>query len=103
MRTLIDETTEGEMQTKHAKVRAQQRGIPPLIGQWLDDYGDDEYTGTGGLIRFFSRQSIRKMEHDVGHEPVRRFSDYLHAYKVIDARDGHVITIGFRTKHIRRK
>ena len=43
------------------------------------------------------------MEREVGREPVRRFADYLDAYKVLSSRDGCVITIGFRTKHIRRK
>ena len=91
------------MQSKHAKVRAQQRGIPPLIGQWLDDYGDEQYDGGGGIVRYFSRRSIRSMERAVGRVPVSRFSDYLDAYKVVSSRDGCVITVGFRTKHLKRK
>ena len=91
------------METKHAKVRAQQRGIPPLIGQWLDNFGEEEYDGRGGVVRYFSHRSVRAMEREVGREPVRRFADYLDAYKVLSSRDGCVITIGFRTKHIRRK
>ena len=91
------------METKHAKARAQQRGIPPLIGQWLDAYGDEEYDGHGGILRYFSHRSIRSMERDLGREPIRRFSDYLAAYQVVSANDGCVITVGFRNKHIRRK
>ena len=90
-------------QSKHAQIRAQQRGIPPLIEQWLDAYGEEEYDSRGGILRYFSHRSIRSMERHVGREPVRRFTDYLAAYQVVSANDGCVITVGFRNKHIRRK
>jgi hypothetical protein len=69
------------MKTKHANIRAQQRAIPPLIDQWLDQFGDEEYDGHGGVIRFFSRSSIRAMEREFGDSPVRKLAEYLHAYK----------------------
>ena len=45
--------------TYHATIRSQQRGIPPLILQWLDLYGEEEYDGHGAVIRYFSRASRR--------------------------------------------
>lgn len=91
------------MVTKHAEVRRQQRCIPPLIDQWLDQYGEERYDGRGGIIRFFSRASIRSMERAFGRAPVRKLSEYLNAYKVESNKDGCTITIGHRYKRIIRK
>ena len=87
----------------HAKTRAQQRGIPPLIEQWLDEFGEIEYDGRGGVVRYFSRRSIRAMERVFGSLPVRRMSQYFDAYKVESSRDSTVITVGYRRRRVRRK
>lgn len=87
----------------HAAMRAQQRCIPPLIVNWLDQFGEESYDGHGGIVRFFSHASIRAMEREFGRAPVRKMTEYLDAFKVDDSRDGHVITIGHRTKRIHRK
>lgn len=91
------------MNTSHAKIRAQQRCIPPLINQWLDQFGEKEYDGHGGVTLFFSRTSIRAMEREFGAAPVRKLAEYLHAYKVESSHDGHTITIGHRIKHVHRR
>ncbi|MDP6652334.1 MAG: hypothetical protein QGF90_09550 [Gammaproteobacteria bacterium] len=36
------------MNTTHAAIRAQQRCIPPLVDQWLSQFGEEEYDGHGG-------------------------------------------------------
>lgn len=88
--------------TAHATARAQQRGIPPLIEQLLDQYGDEEYDGHGVVTLYLSKKSIRKMEHDLGRRPVSRLSSWFDAYKVQDG-EGRTITVGHRTRHIKRK
>lgn len=65
---------------RHAGKRSQQRGIPPLICQWLDDFGKTQYDGHGGVIRFFCRKSRRDLERQFGRGPVRRLAEYLDAY-----------------------
>jgi hypothetical protein len=93
---------EGSMNlTKHAAVRQQQRCIPPLIDEWLDRFGEENYDGHGGVIRYFSKRSIRAMRRCFGREPLRRMADKLNAYKVEDSRSGSVLTIGYRHKRIR--
>lgn len=87
----------------HALKRSQQRGIPPLISQWLDEYGEEEYDGHGGIIRYFSHRSIRDMERSFGRAPVRRMSEYLNAYIVESSDDGRVITLGHNIKRVRRR
>jgi hypothetical protein len=47
--------------TTHAIVRSQQRGVPPLVSNWLIDYGTEVFDGHGGVVRYFSSQSIRNM------------------------------------------
>ena|SRR5258708_18260437 len=89
--------------TKHATIRAQQRGIPPLIEQWLDQFGDEDYDGHGAVRIYFSRKSIRAMERAFGRGPVRRLSEYLDAYKVENSHDGQIITVGHRTKRLWRR
>lgn len=90
------------MKTNHALSRAQQRGIPPFIDQLLDLYGHEQYDGHGGLILYLDKKSIRQMERDMGREPVRRLAEWHDAYKVRSVEDGCTITIGHRTKRIRR-
>lgn len=92
------------MLTQHAKVRAQQRGIPPLIGTLLDAYGHEQYDGHGGVIRYFDKKSRRQMERDFGRDPVRRLlPGWSNVYKVDSTSDGLTITTGIRTTRIRRK
>jgi len=91
------------MNTRHATTRSQQRGIPPLVSQWLDQYGREEYDGRGGLWLYFDKRSIRAMERDLGREPVRRMESYLNSFKILSICDGATITVGHRQSHIRRK
>ena len=91
------------MNTKHSEVRAQQRGIPPLIDQCLDLYGHEEYDGHGSIVIYLDRNSIRHMERDMGRQPVALLSRWFDAYKVKSSSDGQTITIGHRTHRVFRK
>ena len=82
--------------TQHAAERSQQRGIPPLITSWLLDYGAEEFDGRGGVVRYFTRRSIRRMERDFGTTPLKRLSEYLRCYLVQSNDDGRIITVGKR-------
>lgn len=92
------------MLSKHAKTRAQQRGIPPFIGTLLDAYGHEQYDGHGGITLSFDKKGVRQMERDMGREPVRKIvPEWRNAYKVVSSSDGRTITTGFRNTHLRRK
>jgi hypothetical protein len=43
------------MNTRHAEVRAQQRGIPPMVDQLLDLYGQEEYDGHGAITLYLNK------------------------------------------------
>lgn len=89
--------------TTHASQRAQQRCVPPLVADWLDRYGEEQYDGRGGVVRYFSNASIRRMERDFGRAPVARLSGYLNCYLVQSSHDHSIITLGHRRERIRRK
>ena len=82
--------------TQHATERLQQRGVPPLIAGWLLDYGEETFDGHGGVVRYFTRRSIRRLERECGAAPIRRLSEYLRCYLVQSNDVGSVITIGKR-------
>jgi len=86
--------------TNHASKRAQQRCIPPLIDQWLDQYGEEKYDKHGGIRCYFSHTSISTMERDFGKRPVQKLSGYFNVYKVVSSHDGQTITIGHRTRRM---
>ncbi len=91
------------MKSKHAQTRAQQRGIPPFIDQWLDAYGEMIYDGRGGIQVVFTGTSVRQMERDFGREPLRRLHEYMDAYKIVSSHSGNCLTMGHRYKRLWRK
>jgi hypothetical protein len=90
--------------SQHAVVRTQQRGIPTVVSSWLVDYGDEVFDGRGGVVRYFTPQTIRMMEHDIGSLAVKRMAEFLRCYLVQRSDDGEIITVGKRysRKHIWR-
>ena len=88
--------------TFHARKRAQQRCIPPLINQWLSDYGATEYDGHGGVRRYFNKKSIKDLNREFGKEPVKLLSKYWNAYMVEGVDNSRVITTGYLNKRIKR-
>jgi hypothetical protein len=78
--------------SKHAVIRSQQRGIPPLIMQWLLDYGDR--TSTHGAVRLsFGKRSRREIEGEVGKRVMSQLSRFLAASAIVDCRSESVITV----------
>lgn len=87
--------------TRHAKTRAQQRCLPPLIVDWLDTYGARTQDREGAEVVYFDKVSRRNLERDVGSQVVDRLRLLLDAYMVM-AEDGTVITLGWRLKRAPR-
>lgn len=90
------------MASRHARTRTQQRGIPPLIDLWLDQYGEEQYDGHGGVVIYFDHRSKGAIRRCEAQEKVRRMWKLLNAYKVESSHDGQVITTGRRYQRIRR-
>lgn len=88
------------MNTHHAQSRIQQRGIPPLIVQWLESYGEEHHDHHGAIVLHFSKRSRRRLEQSVGSAPLRRLNEWMNSYAVIGS-DGALITVGTRWKRIK--
>ena len=85
----------------HASIRAQQRCIPPIVLEWLTEYGDETHDGHGAIKIYFSHKSIRAMERKLGRRFVRENKKYLKAYRVDSLKDGRTITCGWLTKSVK--
>ncbi len=86
--------------TKHAAVRQQQRGIPPLIMEWLTSYGTSCHDHHGAEILYFDKQSRKALAKVVGDEVINRLAGLLDTYAVVSG-EGAIITVGHRFKRIK--
>lgn len=87
--------------TKHAQTRLQQRAIPPLIIDWLCNYGCRLEGLNGTTICFFDKESRRSLSSEFGQVVVRRLSDLMDSYLVLSG--DNIITIGHRYKPLKHK
>lgn len=89
------------MHTQHSRLRAQQRCVQPLMDELLDRYGREQHDHHGAVIVFFDKDSWRRMERDLGRHAVACLCRWRHVYKVRST-DGCTVTLGYRTRRIRR-
>ena len=59
----------------HAASRAQKRGIPPLILEWLVAYGEEQPDHHGARVVYFTKRSRQRIAQDKGDMIVRRLHD----------------------------
>ena len=82
------------MRTKHAALRAQQRGISLETEKLLQAYGEKKPAPGGCVLKFFSKKSIQRIENDYGHFFIAKNHENLKAY-LIESRDDHsIVTLG---------
>ena len=89
-------------QTRHAATRARQRAIPPFVDFLLNEFGERQFDGHGGIRIFFNHRSVRRMERSFGRRPVAKMAEYFDTYKVESSHDGATITFGHRSGRMRR-
>ena len=82
----------------HARVRMQQRGIAPAVVESLFEYGQTEHDHRGGTIYYFSKAASRRARSPALQ---RVLEEGRKVYVVVSA-DQVVVTVGHRTKRIRR-
>lgn len=82
------------MRTKHADLRAQQRGISHDTEQLLHNYGEKKAAPGGCILKFFSKRSIHRIEKDYGHFFIAKNHEKFKTY-LIESRENHgVVTLG---------
>jgi hypothetical protein len=89
--------------SRHANCRKQQRRIPAVAHDWLQQYGEERFDGHGGIIKYFGHESRRRMESQLGRRFVAENQKYLRCYVVESVQDGTVITTGWRYRRVPRR
>jgi len=79
--------------TRHAQKRLQQRAIPPLIVEWLHEYGERQRRHDADVI-VLDRKAKKRLARDVGHQVVDQLGSLLDAYIVVAS--DKLITAGWR-------
>jgi hypothetical protein len=75
--------------TIHAARRVQQRAIPPVIVDYLMEFGESRPAGGGAECYSFSRRGWHRLERYLG--PVaKHFEKYRSVYVIVA--DGFVVT-----------
>jgi len=87
--------------SQHAKYRCQERNIPPLILEWLNEFGSVGYDKHGCKKIFFDKKSRHQLSENVGKEIVERMGDLMNIYMVVDNDNYRVITAGHRHKRFK--
>lgn len=87
--------------SKHARARMQQRSIPPIVVDWLVDFGHCEYGHDGTRTYFFDKASRREFKSYAG--PVfGSVNEFLNVYAVVSV-DSQVITVAVRQERRKRQ
>jgi hypothetical protein len=89
------------MYSKHAQVRMQQRGIPPIVVDCLKTMGARAYDHHGGRIRYFDHAGWRRLERTWGEEFARKFDRFRDTY-LVETPGGEVMTVGHKFRRIQR-
>ena len=79
-------------QTAHAHVRAQQRCIPPLVMEWLLEYGARR-SSFGAVRVSFDKRSKKELARDVGQPIVKQLGRFLNTSLVMDPGNEEIITV----------
>jgi hypothetical protein len=80
------------MLTAHALKRSAQRGISSKICELLSEYGDQRFDGHGGVVRYFSKDSISDIIAVEGQDFFRKNHEKFRTYIIESSRNGQVIT-----------
>jgi UDP-N-acetylglucosamine transferase subunit ALG13 len=87
------------MNTVHANVRCQQRGIPPIVVDMLLQFGRRDHDHAGAEIVYFDSSAKKKIEKYTG-SLIGKFNEHLDSYVVMAG--GAIVTVGTRYKRIKR-
>ncbi|GJE53065.1 hypothetical protein GOFOIKOB_6141 [Methylobacterium tardum] len=88
--------------TIHAQERLQQRAIPPLVIELLEEFGSIERCGHAERLIWDKAARRRLARHLGGERGLRMVEPWLHVYAV-RSDDGHLVTAAHRRQRHRRQ
>lgn len=84
----------------HVENRMQQRGIPTVFIDWLEQYGAIEPQDGAELI-YFNHRSLKMLASYTGG--ISNKIDKLKSIYLVRGNNGKIITAGYRDESIKRK
>jgi hypothetical protein len=87
--------------TKHAEIRAQQRGIRRDVLDYLIAYGRREYDHARCEVVYLDNKAIAQLREEVGVQAANLVTAQRDVYLVIDS-NGLVVTTGHRFRRVLR-
>lgn len=87
--------------TRHAMSKQQKHAIPPLIIDWLCEFGCRSNCSNGTTVIYFDKESKRSLCSEAGHAVVRRLGDMMDAYLVMN--DERIVSVGHHFKPLRHR
>jgi hypothetical protein len=84
----------------HVENRMQQRGIPTVFIDWLEQYGAIEPQNGSELI-YFNQLSLKRLASYTGG--ISNKIDKLKNIYLVRGNNGKIITTGYREESIKRK
>ena len=86
--------------SRHAAIRSQQRGIPPHAIDALLDFGTEHHDHHGAVVLMLDRAAAKRLARS---QPLRGSDlDALRGLYAVVTTDGHVRTVGHRTRRLQR-
>ena len=85
----------------HTKIKQRQRAIPPLIVNWLREFGCRITGMNGTTVIYFDKKSKRALCTEVGPIVIRRLDDMMDAYVVMSKEK--VVAVGHRFKPLKQR
>ncbi len=89
--------------SNHGSRRIQKRSVPPIVLDWLRDYGSEQYDGRGAVVRYFDNAAKERLTQVCGRRFVQNNKKYLSVYMVEDTSGESLITVGYRNRRISRR
>ena len=86
--------------SRHAQIRMQQRAIPPVIVEWILDYGCD-MRHHGASVHFLDQEARDKLKREIGGKRYAQVENRLNAYVVVSD-DSRILTVGWRYRRFKR-
>jgi hypothetical protein len=81
--------------SRHAKERAAQRTIPPMVAEIIIEYGDSRDAGDGALKYTLTKRSMRELRQRAGREITKALDSYRSQNAYVVANRGRIITLAY--------
>jgi len=87
--------------TRHASIRAQQRGIPAWFLNLLITYGRSRHDGHGAIIKTVDQATRRRLQSALSRAKYMAAEPWFEVYAVVAYADQAVVTAAHRTRRRR--